>query len=105
MVHLVKGCGGRYGFASAHAATTFALAGTLWSLLKYWSRWWGLAFFWSALVAYSRVYVGVHYPSDIVVGAILGILIAWLVVRLELWLSRRFYGKPISTRYLEKPDS
>lgn len=105
MVHLVKGCGGRYGFASAHAATTFALAGTLWSLLKYWSRWWGLAFFWSSLVAYSRVYVGVHYPSDIIVGAILGLLIAWLVVRLEFWLSRRFYGKPISTRYLHKPGS
>ena len=105
LVYIAKGCGGRYGFASSHASTTFALAGSMWWLLKYWSRWWGLAFGWASLVAYSRVYVGVHYPADILVGAVVGILVGWLMVQLELWLSRRFYGRPISTRYLHGANS
>jgi undecaprenyl-diphosphatase len=102
MVHVVSGCGGRFGFASAHAATTFALANSIWLLLRYWSRWWGLTFVWAGLVAYSRVYLGVHYPADIIIGALIGILIGWLMVHLHLWLSRRLSGKPLSSRYLPR---
>lgn len=79
VVHLVAGCGGKYGFASSHASTTFALATTVWLMLRSWSPAWGWVFAWSATVAYSRIYVGVHYPLDILVGASIGFLVGWLV--------------------------
>ena len=91
VVHLVTGCGGRYGFASSHASTTFALATTAWLMLRAWNPWFRAAFVWSALVAYSRVYVGVHYPFDIVVGAIVGVLVGWLVYQLYLWGTPRIF--------------
>jgi len=100
MVYVAKGCGGQYGFASSHASTTFALAASIWWLLRYWSKWWGLAFLWSSLVAYSRVYVGVHYPADILVGALVGISLSWIIVKMMLWASARLFGRPFNTRYL-----
>ena len=91
LVHTVAGCGGRYGFASSHASTTFALATTVWLMLRPWSLWFGAAFGWSALVAYSRVYVGVHYPLDILVGAAVGVLVGWLVYQLYRWGTPRIF--------------
>ena len=81
-VHLVKGCGGKYGFASSHAANTFGLATGSWLLLRTWSQGFILGFVWAAIVSYSRIYVGVHYPLDIVVGGIIGMLVAILLFRL-----------------------
>ncbi|MEM9672158.1 MAG: phosphatase PAP2 family protein [Bacteroidota bacterium] len=81
-VHLVKGCGGQYGFASSHAANTFGLAATLWFFFQSWSFWFALGFGWAAVVSYSRVYVGVHYPLDIIVGAIIGVVLAWMIYKL-----------------------
>ncbi|MBO0929640.1 phosphatase PAP2 family protein [Fibrella aquatilis] len=75
-IHLPLPCGGQYGFCSSHAANTFALATGLWLLLgtRYgWLRW---LFAWAALVAYSRVYVGAHYPVDVLAGAAIGTLAA-----------------------------
>jgi undecaprenyl-diphosphatase len=76
MVHLVRDhCGGRYGFLSSHAANTFGLA--VFTALFIRNRWYRAGMiFWAALVAYSRVYLGVHYPGDVLAGAILGALIA-----------------------------
>ncbi|MEM6765248.1 MAG: phosphatase PAP2 family protein [Bacteroidota bacterium] len=73
LVHLVNNkCGGKYGFASSHAANFFALA-TLMSQVFQKSRLsWGF-FGVAALVAYSRVYLGVHFPGDVLVGGIVGI--------------------------------
>lgn len=76
LVRLVKEtCGGRYGFFSGHASNSFALASffghILRSRLKYVSL---LLLVIAALIAYSRVYIGVHYPIDIIVGTIVGIL-------------------------------
>ena len=80
LVHTFKDkCGGRYGFASSHAANTFGLASFLWLQLRKSYRWIWLLFIWAVLVSYSRVYLGVHYPGDITVGALIGLFFGWLV--------------------------
>ncbi|MEO6286025.1 MAG: phosphatase PAP2 family protein [Dyadobacter sp.] len=91
LVHTVSGCGGLYGFASSHASTSFAVAITWFCLLKNRVPYIGLIFAWSALYSYSRVYVGVHYPADIVIGALIGILVGWLCVQLYYSFLKRYY--------------
>lgn len=66
---------------SSHACNTFALAAFLTLLLKkYYKKIAYVMFIWATLVAYSRIYMGVHYPGDVIagaaVGAIIGIIIA-----------------------------
>lgn len=72
MVHIVGGYrGGSYGFPSCHAANSFALASFL--ILLFANRKLSLFIFaWAVLNSYSRVYLGVHYPGDLLVGAIIG---------------------------------
>jgi undecaprenyl-diphosphatase len=80
LVHLVDGKGGQYGFVSSHATNCFALA--IFSILLLRSKFkWILSvlLFWAVLVSYSRVYVGVHYPADLLGGAILGTAVAFFV--------------------------
>lgn len=83
LVHLVDGyAGGRYGFASSHAANTFGTAWFIWKLFGTRYRWIGLMFVWCTLMTYTRVYLGVHYPADVIVGALVGIgsgAIGWQV--------------------------
>jgi undecaprenyl-diphosphatase len=79
-VHIINNYrGGLYGFVSNHAANTFALVTFLGFILrgKYIVY---FLFFWASLVSYSRIYLGVHYPGDILCGAMLGILIGWIMV-------------------------
>jgi undecaprenyl-diphosphatase len=85
MVHIVNGySGGSYGFASSHAANTFGIAMFLSCLLRKEKPWINWLFLWAALVSYTRIYLGVHYPGDILVGALIGILFGWLVFKLNL---------------------
>jgi len=78
LIHLVGRCGGRFGFVSSHAANTFGVAVFLSMLFS--NRWasFGLLL-WAAFVSYSRIYLGVHYPADVFVGAILGSVIGYTV--------------------------
>ena len=78
MVHIVGGYrGGSYGFPSCHAANSFALASFL--TLLFANRKLSLFIFaWAVLNSYSRVYLGVHYPGDLLVGAIIGTAAVWL---------------------------
>jgi undecaprenyl-diphosphatase len=87
MVHIVNGYrGGLYGFASSHAANTFGAALFSWLLLKGKHKWIVILFIWAAVVSYSRIYLGVHYPGDVLVGALIGILSAIAGFRLFQWL-------------------
>ena len=77
VVRLVKAsCGGQYGFFSGHSSNSFALAAFFSALYRQKSSYLPLFFYMlAALIALSRVYLGVHFPLDILVGAIVGILI------------------------------
>lgn len=72
--------GGPYGFVSSHASNSFALA-TFTSLFlsPFYKNYRVYAFIWAFLVSYSRIYLGVHFPGDILAGAIVGVLLAHLV--------------------------
>lgn len=93
MVHLVKGhCGGRFGFVSSHAANSFSIA--LLSLLLIKRRWFSISILiWAAVVGYSRIYLGVHYPGDVICGSLLGASIGWLIYRLYLITDNKFLSK------------
>ncbi len=76
--------GGMYGFMSSHAANAFGFVTFMTLLMR--NRLLGYALFaWAALTAYSRVYLGVHFISDIVPGALIGTLFGWLVYLLYRW--------------------
>ena len=92
MVHIVGGYrGGSYGFPSCHAANSFALASFL--ILLFANRKLSLFIFaWAVLNSYSRVYLGVHYIGDLLVGAIIGALIALVIYWLALSIARRRLG-------------
>ncbi|MCX6237375.1 MAG: phosphatase PAP2 family protein [Bacteroidia bacterium] len=72
LVHVFFRKGGLYGFVSAHAANTFAIA-TFTSLLFRNRRYTAFILPWAMMIAYTRVYLGVHYPGDILGGALLGV--------------------------------
>lgn len=83
LVHIVDGYrGGRYGFPSCHAANSFALA-TFLSLLFAKRRFTLFIFIWAITTAYSRLYLGVHYPGDLFVGALIGSASGWLSYRIS----------------------
>lgn len=82
VVHTVEKCGGQFGFVSSHAANSFALAFFISGLLRKSYRWVPyLMYGWATLTIYSRVYLGVHFPGDVLGGAILGMFIGWVVLK------------------------
>lgn len=76
-INNIAGCGGLFGMPSSHASNHFGLA-TFWFLVIKHTlnlRWFWL-FGWAFIICYAQVYVGVHFPGDILVGALLGIAVA-----------------------------
>lgn len=91
-VHIVNGYrGGLYGFLSSHASNTFAVA-TFISLLIRHRALTVMMFLWAAIPSYSRMYLGVHYPGDVLGGALAGCIIAFLVYALYLFIQKRYLG-------------
>ena len=83
LVHIVNGkCGGQYGFVSSHAANTFAFASFIFLFFKN-THFRFFLFAWAALVSYSRIYLGVHYPFDVLGGAVWGFISAYLIFQLH----------------------
>ena len=72
---LAKYCGSTPSFTSSHALNHFAFAAFVVSSFKGVSKWIYLLFVWAAIISYSQVYVGVHYPSDVIAGGLLGTLL------------------------------
>ncbi|MGM0376466.1 MAG: phosphatase PAP2 family protein [Bacteroidota bacterium] len=85
LLNIINGYrGGMHGFVSSHATNSFGLAVLSSLLFRY--RWYTVfIMFWAVLNSYSRVYMGVHYPGDILGGLILGALIGWFVY----WLYKK----------------
>jgi len=83
LVHIVKDhCGGKYGFVSSHAANMFAIAVFMGNALKPKFKYaFVLLLLWATLISYSRIYLGVHYPADVIGGGLLGSLIAFVIWR------------------------
>lgn len=89
LVHTVNNYkGGLYGFASSHASNTFALAIFFFTVFGKTHRWIILLFLWAAVVSYSRIYLGLHYPGDVLAGIMVGIISAVLALKLNEWLAR-----------------
>lgn len=87
-IRVLVNCGGGYSFVSSHASNHFAISFLLISLFyKQWKWIFPLCFLWAFSVSYAQIYVGVHYPLDILGGAVLGTLVGLLVGQIE----RRFY--------------
>ena len=102
MIHIVNDYrGGMFGFVSSHAANSFA-ASTLIALIMRHRLVTFSLFAWSLLQCYSRVYLGVHYPGDILGGIVVGVLVGWLVWRLMRWIQRRWH---LPEGYYTRPDA
>ncbi len=96
LVDVVNGYrSGGFGFVSGHATNSFGIA-VLMSLI-FMRRWVTFPLLtWAAINSYSRIYLGVHFVSDIIGGAIVGSLLAWMLYELYVWIRVRFYHIPKS---------
>jgi len=90
MRYIAPRCG-KYGFFSGHSSNSMAAAVFAGLLLRpYYKKLIFILLFWSALVAYSRIYVGVHYPLDIICGMTFGAITGFGFYKLQQYLRQRF---------------
>jgi undecaprenyl-diphosphatase len=86
-------CGGQYGFVSSHAANVFAVfffffLKDVFQKIKFMIY---ILLVWAIIVSLSRVYLGVHYPGDVLCGAFVGMLATWVIIWLEVIIERIFF--------------
>lgn len=93
LMRLVKSsCGGKFGYFSAHAANSFAVAVFFTSLLRPKYKFIGIwLIIWALVVAYSRIYIGVHYPLDVFTGLIIGAFLGGLFLQLFLKFAAKYW--------------
>ena len=84
-------CSIGYSFTSSHATNHFALGIFFFSLFSF-SKWRWFFIFWAGLIGFSQIYVGVHYPLDVLVGSLIGALIGWSCFKIFKLLEVKFYS-------------
>ena len=90
LVHIFFGKGGYYGFVSAHAANSVAILVLTSRIFK--NRiYYALMLTWVLVFCYSRIYVGVHYPLDLICGGLIGWLIGWGLFKLLMFVENHFF--------------
>ena len=94
-IRLVKdNCGGKYGFFSAHASNSFSLAIFFGLLFKDRTRYIILiTLVYASFISYSRIYLGVHFPIDIIFGGLFGLLIGFSVYKFVYLKFLKFFNK------------
>jgi undecaprenyl-diphosphatase len=91
---LVKNCGLNSSFTSSHAVNHFAAAMYIFATFKnVTGKWRWLIFLWAAIPGYAQIYVGVHFPFDILGGAIVGLMLGYIAAY--------FYNKKIGLVHVE----
>jgi undecaprenyl-diphosphatase len=97
-IHLLVTCGSGFSFPSSHAVNNFCGATVLAFVFPRAGKW---LFLFATVVAFSRVYVGVHYPSDVLAGAIVGFFCGLVVIAVFVWLQQKIViarqRRPVAT--------
>ncbi len=91
-----------FGFPSCHGANTFGLAFIIAYIFK--NRW--LTTFlllWATINSYSRIYLGLHFPGDILAGAFIGWVGAFIMYRLLLWISKGYFKEQRTYKWIYLP--
>jgi undecaprenyl-diphosphatase len=99
-LNMLVGCGGLYSFPSSHATNHFALAAFwFWVIFICTSKKWHWLWIWAFAICYAQVYVGKHYPFDVLFGSIYGLAIGTVCAKIfEWWIdSNRKIGKQLRT--------
>ncbi|NJB36013.1 MULTISPECIES: phosphatase PAP2 family protein [Flavobacteriaceae] len=85
-----------YSFFSGHASSSFSITTLVFLFLRKFYNWTILFYIWPILFCFSRIFVGVHFPIDILVGALVGTFSAWLFYRVHNILLNAAQRKAVS---------
>lgn len=92
-----------FSFISGHASNSMAVAFFLFHVMKPYLKYVGFIFLWPLIFAYSRIYLGLHYPLDILCGYAFGIFTGWLLLHFYAYLRNRFF--PEQKENLDHPTN